>query len=212
MNIPLDGTAYDSVTHTTGTIHNAVAASDHHSQAGKAMMFNRADSSYIDFGDLDNASFTGNVFTISCWINVTDTSGQSLSVLSKRTPVGPYEYSLDNHFSHTVFDLDNWTAGGGTSIYGIDPLKASVPVQLNAWQHIAYVADSVSLKVYVNGTLQSGSDLYVQGLSFANTSAPLVIGDGGAFGKHLFFNGSIDDIRMYSRALDAKAVSYLSTL
>lgn len=151
VNIPLHGTATEGVSGTQGVIYNATATSDRHGAAGYAMLFTAADSSTIDFGDLPLASFDStNQFTISCWVRVTDTTG-NMAVLGKRGVTGPFEYCMDNHFNHNGFTLDNWTANGATSIYGIDPLKAYVAITPGQWQHLAYVADGNSLQVYVNG-------------------------------------------------------------
>jgi hypothetical protein len=101
-------------------------------------------------------------------------------VLSKRNAFSPFEYSLDNHFNHQGFTLDNWVANGGGTIYGIDPLKASAPVLLNSWHHIVYVADGVELKCYNDGVIQSQTDIKTSATSFSQTAASLIIGNGGA--------------------------------
>lgn len=211
IDIPLDGNAYEVVSGSTGNASHVSSAVNRNGEANKAMQFNRSDSSFIDFGDLAAASFPNNQFTICCWVNVVDTLSP-LAVLSKRGVIGPWEYSLDNHFNHAVFNLDNWVQDGSTTVYGIDPLKASAALQLNEWQHIAYVADGSSLKVYVNGILQSGSDNLKAGLFFTDTDAHLVIGNGGGYGKNYFFNGCIDDIRFYDKVLDQSVIQYLASL
>lgn len=175
------------------------------------MQFSSVDSAYIDFGDLVGASFPANEFTIACWVVAIDTAS-ALAVLSKRTSAGPFEYSLDNHFNHNVLNLDNWIASGANTVYGTDPLNASVQIKPGTWQHLAFVADGEFLKVYVNGVLQSSEDARKTSSDFSNTNAPLMIGVGGAFGVNHYFNGCIDDIRMYNRALDAEAIRVLSEL
>lgn len=212
VNIPLEnGVAYDSVSGTTGTIYRATPWVNRHNTHGASLTFPSSDSAYIDFGDLANASFTNNIFTITCWVYVLDTT-QTIAVLSKRGTTGPFEYSLDNHFNHNIFNLDNWTESGSTSPYGTDPLKASVGITPNTWQHIAYVADGGNLKVYVNGKLQSNTDAYNSGASLSHTSGHLVIGNGGGYGRNYYFNGAISDIRMYNKALDDVTIGYLYSL
>jgi hypothetical protein len=207
--ITLDGTATDSVGTITGSIHNSTLTDDRYGDAGKAMAFNASDSAYIDMGDLAGASFTNDSFTITCWVKVADTSA-SIAILSKRNGSNLFEYSLDNHFDHRVFNLDNWVANGGATVYGVDPLSASVPALPDGnWHHIAYVGDGTSLKVYFDGELQSSTDLHQDGQRFSNTDAHFVIGNGGAYNKNHYFSGSIDDIRLYNRPLDEAAIKYL---
>ncbi len=114
---------------------------------------------------------------MSCWVYISDSS-KTLAVFSKRGTFGPFEYSLDNHFNHSVFNLDNWIEKGSTTVYGIDPLKASITVLLNSWHHIAFVADSLTLKVYFDGYLQSGIDTRILHKSLTHTFAHFVIGNG----------------------------------
>ncbi|HUM47621.1 MAG TPA: LamG domain-containing protein [Chitinophagales bacterium] len=211
MNIALDGNAYDSVNAISGIVSKVNPYFNRHNEPNKSMLFNRNDSSTIDFGDLDAASFPTNQFTISCWINVPDTIAP-MTVLSKRGEFGPWEYSLDNHFNHAVFNLDNWVQDGSTTVYGVDPLKASATFQLNTWQHFTYVADGTSLRVYLNGVLQPGEDVYKTGFFLQNTTAHFIIGNGGGYGKNYYFDGCIDDIRIYNYPLDATTIQYLAGL
>ena len=94
----------------------------------------------------------------------------------------------------------------------MDPLKASATFQLATWEHIAFVADGTTLKSYLNGVLQTGTDEHQTGLSFSDTDGHLVIGNGGGYGRNYVFNGCIDDILMYNKPLDAATIQYLSTL
>jgi hypothetical protein len=211
INIPFDGTATELITNTNGVINHTTLTTDHHGAANKAMHFSSIDSSFIDFGSLTNSSFTGNVFTVLCWVRVSDTLNP-MAILSKRGLTGPWEYSLDNHFGKSHFNLDNWVSNGGTSVYGADPLKASANIALNSWMHLAYVANGTTLRVYLNGILQAGTDNYNTGLSFSQTSGNLIIGNGGGWERNYYFNGDIDDIRMYNKALDAATIQYLAAL
>ena len=174
------------------------------------MLFTAADSSYIDFGDLPLVSFDATAqFTISCWVKLTDTAS-NMAILSKRDPTGPFEYCIDNHFNHNGFTLDNWIESGATAIYGIDPLKAQAPLSAGVWQNVVYVADGNNLTVYVNGILQSGNDQRNAGINFSNTAAHFVLGNGGGYGRNYYFNGAIDDVLIYSRALPLNAIQRLS--
>lgn len=211
VHIPLDGNALESISGNTGTNHNVLPTSDHHGDSARAMLFSSSDSSTINFGILTNASFENNMFTISCWVKVTDTSG-TRCILSKRNLTGPFEYSLDNHFDHGSFTLDNWIADATAPVYGVDPLKANAGIILNQWHHITYVADGTKLLVYFDGMLQSGQDVRTGNNIFAKSNTPFILGNGGGFGKNYFFSGSLDEIRIYNRALNAEAVSMLMGL
>ncbi len=209
--IGFDGNTTESVSGAIGSAYHVTYTTDHHNNVSRALLFTPTDSSTVDFGNLSNASFDTTIFTIACWIKVADTSA-SIAVLSKRNVTGPYEYSFDNHFNHAGFTLDNWIPGGANSVYGLDPLKAIAPVQVGQWEHIAYVADGNVLSVYVNGVLQTGTDQHNAGLNFGNTAANFTIGNGGGYGRNYYFNGAIDEVKIYNRALGADAIKYLAGL
>jgi len=210
-NISLDGTTVDEINNITAINHNVTPIANRLGESDHAMYFNRVDSAYLDFGDAAVFSFSQSIFTISCWVMVTDTN-QPITILSKRTSMGPFEYSLDNHMNKTVFNFDNWIASGSTTVYGIDPLDASIPIVNNQWEHIAVVADGIVLKTYSNGQLIGGIDSIKLGNSFSDTDAPFQIGNGGGYGKNYFFNGAIDDILIYDRALSEEEIKLLSEL
>jgi hypothetical protein len=207
-NISLDGNAYDSKQNISGALNNVISTSNRNGEPNKAMLFAQLDSSFVNMGDFSNYSFTENIFTINVWVKLKDTLNP-VAILSKRNTTGPFEYSIDNHMNHNVYSLDNWVASGSGSVYGTDPLDANAPIQKNEWQMITYVADGNLLKVYLNGTLQSGMDIRNDGSQLEDTDAPFQIGVGGNYGVNYYFDGSIDDIKMYKRAFTEEEIRYL---
>ncbi len=209
VNIMFDSTLVETVSGTVGVNNKAEFCANRKGLANAAMHFNRTDSAQINFGDLDGASFTNGIFTVSCWVLLEDTT-LACAVYSKRSVTGGFEYCLDNHFRNKeYFNFDNWIESGSYTVYGIDPLNASAAINLNNWQHLVYVADGTNLKVYVNGVLQTGTDLKNSGQTFTNTDKPFVVGNGGGYGKNYYFQGAIDDLKMYNRVLNADEIKAL---
>lgn len=68
---------------------------------------------------------------------------------------------------------------------------------LNQWYHVAMTYDGQQLKLYVNGQLRNSKD--VNGLLNINNRDLSIGSDNGA---QKFFNGSIDEAKFFSRALD----------
>lgn len=75
---------------------------------------------------------------------------------------------------------------------------AAHPLRLGRWAHLAATYDGSALRIYVNGVLSGSAP--AQG-SLAPTTGPLRIGGNQRFGE--FFNGAIDDVRVYNRALSS---------
>jgi len=208
VDISFNNTLTEKVTGTEGSNNGATFVQDRKNTMGHAVHFNRTDSAYIDFGDLDKASFVSGLFTISCWVYLEDTLYPG-AIVSKRGAGGDFEYCIDNHFwNKDFYTFDNWVPNGSTTVYGVDPLSAKAQVKLNQWQHLVYVGNGNQLRVYSNGVLQSGADSK-NSSAFGNTSTPLVVGNGGGFMKNYYFQGAIDDIRMYNRVLSEEEIMAL---
>jgi hypothetical protein len=70
------------------------------------------------------------------------------------------------------------------------------PIPLNAWTHLAVTYDGAMLRLYVNGT-QVGSTAMTG--SMVTSTGALRIGGNSIWGE--YFQGQIDEIRIYNRAL-----------
>jgi hypothetical protein len=76
------------------------------------------------------------------------------------------------------------------------------------WTHLAATYDGRILRVYVNGT-QVGS-ITTSGGNLGTSTGALRIGGNTIWGE--FFNGTIDDVRIYNRALSAAEINNLKNL
>jgi hypothetical protein len=74
-------------------------------------------------------------------------------------------------------------------------------IPLNAWTHLASTYDGANLRVYVNGVLAGTTA--VTG-AIGGTANPLRIGGNLPWGE--YFNGLIDEVRVYNRALAASEI------
>jgi hypothetical protein len=140
--------------------------------------------------------------TLEAWVNPASLTGWQ-TILYKERP-DPTDgggmtwslYSSDRNAPPAVYGVlagatgnALWTHATGTSM-----------LPLNAWSHVAATFDGSALRLYVNGTLVN--TLSLPG-SLMTTAGPLRIGGNAPsipFGGQ-FFNGAIDEIRVYNRAL-----------
>lgn len=208
VSINFNNSFTESVSNFEGSNTKSTFVNDRKGLSNHAIHFNRNDSSLVDFGDLNLASISNAIFSISCWILLEDTI-KPCAILSKRSAYGGFEYSIDNHFRNKqYFNFDNWNESGTNTVYGIDPLNASAPIQLNTWQHLVFIANGSKLKVFSNGVLQTNFDNKNNEI-FANTDKHFVVGNGGGYGKYYYFQGAIDDIKIYSRVLNNEEINAL---
>lgn len=209
INIPFDSSCVELISGQVGIPNKVTYATNRKGVSNKAAYFNRLDSAIVNFGDLNSATFSNQIVSVSCWVNLEDTT-KPCAIMSKRSATGGFEYSIDNHFREKqFFNFDNWIEDGTSTVYGIDPLNASAPISLNAWQHLVYIANGNVLTVYVNGVLQNGIDAKNNNKWWTNTVQPFVVGNGGGYGKNYYFQGAIDDIKIYNRVLNNSEISAL---
>jgi hypothetical protein len=76
---------------------------------------------------------------------------------------------------------------------------ATLPV--NTWTHIAGSYDGTTLRLYVNGALVSSTTV---GGSIPSSTGPLRIGGNSIWSE--WFAGTIDSVRVYSRALSQSEI------
>jgi len=150
---------------------------------------------YASVGDSGASPFdsTGTI-TIEAWVYPTTTCTGSQVIMTKDTSYMMYCY------------LNKWLyaySGNGTSWTGN---YTSIPVEANAWHHIAFThsASSLNLKVYYDGVnLETLTANMPSGMTPNNNSFQL-----GRSGTSSYFQGKIDEVRVYSsQRTDAQIVS-----
>jgi hypothetical protein len=85
----------------------------------------------------------------------------------------------------------------------------NTPITTGQWYYVVYTYDGLTAKLYINGVLKSTQQKTV---IFTDNSNDLYIGKGENPTYPFYFNGVIDEVRIYNRALTADAVKYLITL
>jgi hypothetical protein len=143
--------------------------------------------------------------TLSVWISPYDTVGSGGSGENTLTHVvlTQDDYALDNGVLRV--DIDNGSmnlwAGGVTGTY-IDSA-----VTLYQWYHLVLIRDIDSTKYYINGKYVGSGTSDNTGSSF-NPNNNLIIGCGRSTYDQ-FFNGKIDELRLYNRVLSECEIEYL---
>ena len=159
-----------------------------------AVLLDGADD-YVELGNPAALQFTGSM-TVSAWVNSAAFPVDDAAIVSKRSSIG---YQLDTTIDRgprTVgFKLTN-SSGGSVFRYGATTLQA------NAWYHVTgvYNAATLELHVYVNGQLDDATLVGTVTSTQRNSTANVNIGRRPT-GNGFNFNGRLDDVRIYGRAL-----------
>ena len=141
----------------------------------------------MTIADAEDLDFTEE-FTLEAWVKPRKTVEWS-QIVTKQRGSG-ISYQLVAHANH------NAPAGyiqGAEKEWGVD--GGTTPLPTNVWSHIAYTSDGGRLRFYVNGKLK----VTASGFDALTGTGPLLIG-GGYEGE--VFDGLIDELRVYNRALN----------
>jgi chitodextrinase len=178
----------DSGNGHTGTLSNAgwTAAG----KFGGALSFNGS-SSYVTVPDGAALDFSTSL-TLEAWVYPTASGAGSSGILAKERTGGGLPYGVET----TGGNPDAYVNAGGTTV-----ASSSAALPLNTWSHVASTFDGTTLRLYVNGT-QVASTPAVGPI--AASADPLRIGADLTWGE--YFDGRIDNVRVYNRALAAAEV------
>ncbi|MEK7642063.1 MAG: LamG-like jellyroll fold domain-containing protein, partial [Patescibacteria group bacterium] len=150
--------------------------------AGNGLLFNGT-SAYVNAGNIGSATFS-----ISAWVNMSSSQSGWGSIAMKQSSFG-----LEVQNGAVYANVGNGSSWTNT---------IQAPLASGVWKHVVQTYDGTTNRLYVDGILvASGAG------SFTNTSANLLLGSWN--GSSEFFNGKIDEVRVYSGALTAAEVGTL---
>lgn len=159
---------------------------------GNSLNFNGINS-YASIADANDLDFTTGI-TLEAWIYPTGTT--SGAVIVKNTGSGSVYRLYASHSSYSNTPLFAIVSGGNTKqVTG----PSSLP--LNVWSYLAGTYDGSVMRLYVNGF--EVSNIPASGAIDAS-SGELWVGGNQTYGE--YFSGKIDDIRIYSGALNQSAI------
>ena len=198
---PFNGNANDvSGNGNNGTVQGATLASDRFTQASSAYSFDGVNDQ-IEVAHSASISPTNEV-TVAAWIRPLAYEDNKHCV-SKGSHV--------NYFSRSYSLQGPWVDGKWRAALstpaGEVVVASSDNAALTQWSHVLMSYDGAAVKLYVNGVLSSSQA--VVGL-ITQTSEGLFIGSHKFYAaSDYWFNGGIDDVRIYNRALSAAEVAQL---
>jgi len=133
-------------------------------------------------------------FSVSVWVNPSKLDGKSNIIGTDFSSAYSWELYVWGALGGSVY-LNG--SGGPTQLY-------SNGIPLNKWSFITYTFDGNQAKMYIDGTLRHTGDADGELNKFKNI--PLYIGSRNAVDN---WNGKIDDIRIFNRAITASEVTEL---
>jgi hypothetical protein len=177
---------------------------------GRALSFDGGDSLSVPDGAAGTKLDLTNGMTLEAWVNPSSMNGWESVIYKERGGAGSglLSYALYAHDGGTNTPPAAYvrTSSGGPD----RGAQGAVRLPLNTWSHVAVTYATApapvgsTLRVYVNGvlvrTITGGNQNILAG------NQPLRIGNSNASVSE-GFNGVIDEVRIYNRALSAEEIA-----
>jgi len=196
----MDNTGSSILDSKGGNNGNATGTSIVTGKQGNARSFNGT-GDYIDVPDNANLDFGQNQdFTVGFWIKTSQTTPWTI-IANKQNPVSPvsgWEIFINNTSN------PRWL--GQIRVVGQNlAVPGCLDIADSQWHYIVLARNGVNLKSYADGQ-DCNSDWGDQGGNISS-SAPLRFGQANGGGQ--YFNGILDEIGIWNRALSTQEISNL---
>ena len=166
-----------------GTIHGATWVP---SPRGQALRFDGS-KDYVDIGKAESLRVGGD-FTLTAWVNAADVTGRNRLILGDTAGLSVNRnYSLRLDRGRLYFEKGDGTAS--------ETLQAAEPFPIGTWQFVAVVFEGPRYFVYQNEKIILEGEVATR---ITPTHGDIRRIGGWSDG---WFNGDIDEIRLYNRAL-----------
>jgi len=168
----------------------------------RSRFFVKANRSRVEVPDAPSLTL-GGPFTVAAWIRTTVAGTDNQVIAQKADSVGGalrsgYSFRLDGAQKLKLLIFD-----GGTAIAAV---TAQTALPLDTWVHVAGVRDGAMVRIFVNGTM---AEFLTSPVFPADGASPLYLGHEGG-GRANGFDGNLDEIRLYDRALSDAEIMMLA--
>ena len=170
---------------------------------GVALSFNGT-SQYIDIGSPSGLNLHS-AMTASAWFYLNSTSGAQTILFGDYGGGSPLYNVTINQDGAGIVRGEYFGSGGGSSDYYVK----TAAVSAKAWHQVVMTRNSSgTISMYVDGVLSNAGTSGTAGSVNSAALTDFTIGRPGSYNGQ-YFNGKIDDVRVYGRALSAPEVSTL---
>ena len=163
-------------------------------------------SSRIDAG---SASYLNSLsqFSISVWFNLT-TAASNKCIVSDWN----YNTSPKGHFALQTYNASGSNYGlllfiKATSDVGVNSVQTSAVLTENTWHHAVFTYNSGTVTCYVDGSSVSLTTIGTIPTTLTSQDGNLLIGDFAGLSR--YWNGQIDEVAIFNRALDSTEIAAL---
>jgi hypothetical protein len=165
---------------------------------GTALMFISESMGYVEVPGHSSIK-PQEALTVMAWVKLASSSGRH-EIVCNKTDTSRAGYRLFQKWSELVFEISD-----GTEHYTLSARTLPIGV----WCHVAGTFDGNVMKVYINGDQVGKMELPSQKKIAPNTQ-PVLIGNYLGRKNAYPFDGVIDEVRIFNRALSSEEVGEYS--
>ena len=197
LDMPLNegsgSTVFDKSKYSNnGTVNGATWTTD--AEVGECLSFDGLDD-YIKV--IHNSTLNVEYATVSAWIKLSKNPATGHNeIISKNWNILRFYIDGTKNFLHIHLSVSGSSTG----------LDGTTALENGKWYHVAFTFDGTTMRLYVNGNLDSAADK--SGTLDVNTADLLI----GKFIDTSLLNGVIKDMRIFSRALSESEINQLYRL
>lgn len=200
--LPLDGNSNDQIGSNSGSVFSnggsAAYVSNRNGTSSSALSI--SNGAYAEF---PTTNLLNNNFTHSLWVSPSSlpTSGNYQYILS----IGGIGLSQELYIENDNGVL-RWVFRSSTTIGNVD-VKYAGPISVGQWYHVAIVRTANALQMYINGVLVQSSPASGLNSTYASPSIGRI--GSQSSGVVNFFNGKVDEVRLFKGGLNGLEISSL---
>jgi prepilin-type N-terminal cleavage/methylation domain-containing protein len=161
--------------------------------SGNCLSFDGNDS--INIGDKDIFDFNTNNFTLSIWSNASALYADNRLITKWSNGNNGYAFNIYNASGYATFATNDGTSTTTT--------RGSLKISLNNWYYLVATKNGADGRVFIDGE----EVVYSIKNAMVNPSInSIALCVGAEEGGSWFFNGKIDDVRIYSQAIPTSEI------
>jgi hypothetical protein len=150
---------------------------------------------------IPNASFSSTgAYTVELWFNK-DNAGNSQDFLALTNPSGNQHGILLESSGSRQFRYLHRSPSGSSGGWNINP--SSQQYTVDEWHHLVAVCTGTTMQLYLDGSLDAVTASPTNPINF---DLDLAVGRLSITNGQRYFNGTIDEVALYDRALTAQDI------
>jgi len=186
-----NGTTEDFIQTINGSLQNGATYAQ--GEVGQAFLLNGS-GAYVQTYYSPEWAFGTNSFTLELWANFANTNGAPAMLSSDAGAGAQNKWIFCLNGGILQFQINGAYGAALIGSYAFSPA-------LDQWYHVAVTRQSTNYVFFINGSAVSTNN---DSRAIPNSASPLMIGE--AEGNY-FFNGLLDEISIYNRALAASEIA-----